>query len=493
MKFEVYRDGKLLDKMDLCGEYLFGADGVPYHGSARITFENGVIECTKRSPEAAGLALLWPVQGFGKLLLATTRLPETQRLYNLNIELARTKLMEITIKREDWSSYEEEGELAVTLQKAKALFVDALQHIADPPKASQYADESLRQGLIFAEMFAGKYASVMFDARRRTQSLGRHVLGCRLDPALIGKPEYMEKLLGLFGFVTIPINWADIEPKKGEYNFEAVDAVVEVIGDRKLAVGAGPLLRFEPEHIPNWLLQSNYGFEKIRDAAYEYVTRVVSRYAKQIHFWKVVSGINALNHFGFQFVQIIEMTRAAMLAVRAASSRSLKVIDIVWPWCEYYATSPDTTVPPMIYADMIVQSGITFDAFGLELVFGKNCPGMHVRDLMRVSARLDDFATLNRPLHITTVGVPGKCGGGEFDCNSAGFWRAEWSDKVQAHWIDQFYRIALSKPAINTITWVSLADGPSTPVPNCGLLTEALQPKDAYKVLGRLQRQILGK
>ncbi len=493
MKFEVYKDGKPLEKFELCGEYLFGADGIPYHGSAKITFEKGVIECTKRSPEAAGLALLWPVEGFGRLLLTTTRLPETQRNYNLHVELARTKLMEITIKREDWSSYEEEGELASILQKAKSLFVDALQHIADPPKAAQYADESLRQSLIFAEMFAGKYAAVMFEMRRRSQSLGRHVLGCQLDPAMIGKSEYLERLLGLFGFVTIPLNWATLEPKKGEYDFAAIDKAVEAVGARKLAICAGPLLRFEPEYLPKWLTGSNMGFEKVRDTAYEFISRVVARYARYIHSWKVISGINALNHFGFRFEQILEMTRAATLAVRGASSRSLKVIDIVWPWCEYYATSPDTTVPPMIYADMIVQSGISFDAFGLELIFGRDRPGMHVRDLMRISARLDDFAAMNRPLHITAAGVPGICGNGDFDCKTAGFWRGEWNEKVQAHWIDQFYRIALSKPAINTVTWVGLADSPSLPVPAGGLLNEAMQPKEAYKVLGRLQRQILGK
>lgn len=492
MIFEVYRDGKLLEDLDLCGEYLFGADGVPYHGSAKITFEKGIIECTKRSPEAAGLGLLWPVQGFGKLLLTTTRLPETQRHYNLNVELARTKLMEITIKREDWSSYEEEGELATILQKAKSLFVEALQHIGDPPKAAQYADESLRQALIFAEMFASKYAAVMFEMRRRSQSLGRHVLGCQVDPEMVEKPEYMERLLALFGFVTVPMSWGLIEPQKGEYDFEAIDRVIETIGARKLAICAGPLLRFEPDYLPRWL-KTNMGFEKIRDAAYEYTTRVVSRYARHVHSWKVISGINALNHFGFRFEQILEMTRAATLAVRAASSRSLKVIDVVWPWCEYYATSPDTTVPPMIYADMIVQSGISFDAFGLELVFGRNRPGMHVRDLMRISARLDDFAAMNRPLHITKVAVPGKSGDDEFDCNFAGYWRSEWTDKVQAHWIDQFYRIALSKPVINTVTWAGLADSASIPVPNGGLLTKSFQPKEAYKVLGRLQRQILGK
>ena len=44
---------------------------------ADIEFKDGFIECKKLNMETAGLALLWPVEGFGKVLLPTTCLPKT--------------------------------------------------------------------------------------------------------------------------------------------------------------------------------------------------------------------------------------------------------------------------------------------------------------------------------------------------------------------------------------------------------------------------------
>jgi len=64
-------------------------------------------------------------------------------------------------------------------------------------------------------------------------------------------------------------------------------------------------------------------------------------------------------------------------------------------------------MPPLVYADVVIQSGISFDAFGLVLELGKNQPGMHIRDMMQISSKLDCFATVNKPLHIVTA-VPEK-------------------------------------------------------------------------------------
>ena len=105
MKFQVFSNGKLVDKFTLCGAYLFGTDGISVR-RAEIRFKNGVIECEKPSLETAGLALLWPIEGFGKVLLPTTCLPDRERPYNVNVEIARAKLMQVVDKREDWSFFE---------------------------------------------------------------------------------------------------------------------------------------------------------------------------------------------------------------------------------------------------------------------------------------------------------------------------------------------------------------------------------------------------
>jgi len=490
VKFKVFKDGKTVEKFELCGAYLFGADGIAFRTSAELNFKKGIIDCRKRSPEAAGLALLWPIDDFGRIHLSTTRLPERQRPYILNVELARAKLMQITIKREDWSVFEEKNESTDIVHEAMDLFVESLQNISDAPKASVLADKSLKKAVAFSEQLTAKHAELLFDARRKNRALGRHCLGCCVETEQVRRAEYLKRLLSIFGFVTIPTNWAKIEPQEGEYDFSTLDRSFDELGRKKLAISAGPLLRFSKEWLPKWLLKEQASFEKIRETAYEFISNVVNRYAKYVHSWRIVSGLNALNHFGFGFEQILEMTRAASLAARAADPRSLKVIEIVQPWGEYYATMPET-IPPLVYADIVTQSGISFDAFGLEMRFGRNQAGMHLRDMMDISAMLDRFAAASRPLHTTTVAVPDRPGRGPQDGKVAGIWHQSWDQSLQAQWVEQFCKIALSKPFINTVTYSEFADSSEGETVGYGLLDEQLKPKESYHALSRLQKLIL--
>jgi hypothetical protein len=336
------------------------------------------------------------------------------------------------------------------------------------------------------------HAELLFNARRKNRGLGRHCLGCCIETEQTKKAEYVKKLLTIFGFVTIPINWAEIESQEGEYDFSEIDECFNARGRRKLAISAGPLLRFSEEWLPKWLIKEQAGFEKIRETAYEFVSSVVNRYAKYVHSWRVVSGLNALNYFGFSFEQILEMTRAASLAARAADPRSLKIIEIVQPWGEYYATTPET-IPPLVYADIVTQSGISFDAFGLEMCFGKNQAGMHVRDTMDISAMLDRFAAASRPVHITTIAVPDRPGKGLYDGEVAGVWHKLWDQPEQAQWVEQFCKIALSKPFINTVTYSEFADNNADNTVGYGLLDKQLKPKESYHALSRLQKLILSR
>jgi hypothetical protein len=296
----------------------------------------------------------------------------------------------------------------------------------------------------------------------------------------------------LFGFVTVPVNWAQIESYKGSYDFSTVDACIDVLGKKKLVICAGPLLCFTKEYLPAWLLSSGAGFEKVRETAYQFVSKVASRYSSSIRAWRVISGLNAFNHFGFNFEQVLEMTRAANMAVKQRSDRALRIIEISDPWGEYYATTPDS-IPPLVYVDMVVQSGINFDAFGLQMRFGKNQAGMHIRDMMQISAVLDYFGLIAKPLYITDVEVPSRNGDGLQDGKVAGIWHEEWDQPRQGQWIEQLYKIALSKPFVDTVTYSNLTDVKDSAIANSGLLTEKLEPKKSFQALKKLHRVIFSR
>jgi GH35 family endo-1,4-beta-xylanase len=488
MKFQVFKNGKVVDKFALCGAYLFGTDGIGVR-RAQLIFKNGLIECKKPNMETAGMALLWRVDGFGKVLLPTTCLPERERPYNLNVEIARARLMQIINKREDWSFFNGLEGLRDISEEAQHLFIRAIQNISDGPSASILADESLKKAVVFSEQLATKQAESSFNTRGKSHGFGRGCLGCKIDPRQIDNPRYVERLVELFGSAMVPINWSQIESHKGSYDFSMIDACLDVLTQKKLAITAGPLLCFSKKYLPKWLLRGGVGFEKIRETAYQFVSQVVARYSGIIRAWCVVSGLNVFNHFGFRFEQVLEMTRAANMAVKAASDKALKIIEIGNPWGEYYAAAPNS-IPPLVYMDMVVQSGINFDAFGLQMHFGKNQAGMHVRDMMQVSAVLDLFGPIAKPLYITDVAVPSQSGDGLYDGKVAGIWHQEWDQSRQAQWIEQFYGIALSKPFVDSVTYSNLADTEDGPIANGGLLTDELEPKESFQTLKRLHDTI---
>lgn len=481
MKFQVFKNGSIVKDFALSGAYLFGGDGIGIR-RAQITFQDGFILCKKANLETAGLALLWPIEGFGKVLLPTTCLPERERPYNLNVEITRAKLMQIVNKREDWSFFNSIKGMSELSEEAHDFFIRAIQNISDPPAASKLADEALNRAIELSEKLAIKQAELLFHTRTKSHGFGRGCFSCKIDPMEIDNPLYIEKLLGLFGSVTIPINWAQIESEKGHYNFSKIDDCIEVLVKKKLPLSAGPLLCFSEEYLPAWLLNRNESFEKIRETAYQFVTETVGRYSNIIRAWYTISGLNAFNHFGFRFEQILEMTRAANMAVKQASDRAIKIIEISNPWGEYYTTSHNS-IPPLVYMDMVVQSGVNFDAFGLQMRFGKDKAGMHTRDMMQISAILDTFAPIAKPIYITCVEVPSQDGDGENDGNLAGIWHDKWNQKLQAKWISQFFQIALSKPFVNSVTYSNLIDTHDSVIANSGLLTDQLEPKESYHAL----------
>jgi GH35 family endo-1,4-beta-xylanase len=491
VKFQVFKNGKAVDKFKLSGAYLFGNDGLAIR-KAQITFEDGFIECKKANMETAGLVLLWPVEGFGKVLLPTTCLPERERPYNLNIEIARAKLMQIINKREEWSFFDGVDGPGDTSKQARDLFIRAIQNISDAPLASKLADESLEKAIVFSEELAEKQTESLFATRSKSRGFGRGCLGCKVEPSQVSNPAYAGKLLEMFGFVTIPLSWKETEMEEGVYDFSKVDGCVEALVKKKLSMGAGPLLCFSGEYLPGWLLDGKADFAKVRDSAYKFVLKAVSRYSSHIRTWRVISGLNAFNHFGFNFEQILEITRAANMAVKAANERAVKIVEISNPWGEYYATVPNT-VPPIVYVDMIVQGGINFDAFGLQMRFGKNQEGMYLRDMMHISAILDYFGHIGKPLHITEVEITGEDGAGPSEKQYGAAHYQKWDQAWQEQWIERFYKIAFSKPFVESVTYSNLADTENSTIGGSGLLTDKFEPKKSFLSLKKLHKLIFNR
>jgi hypothetical protein len=122
--------------------------------------------------------------------------------------------------------------------------------------------------------------------------------------------------------------------------------------------------------------------------------------------------------------------------------------------------------------------------------FGSNQPGMHIRDMMHISAVLDYFAAVARPLYITDLEIPSRNGDGLYDGEVAGVWHEQWDQSRQQQWIEQFYKIALSKPYVDAVTYANLADTKAAVIANSGLLSKRLEPKKSFVALKKLHEAI---
>lgn len=490
LTFAVYTNGKPAEKVNLAGAYVVGSDDVPLR--AEISFKNGVITCKKKAAGPAGLALLWDVAGVGRIMLETSRVLERKQPYLLQVELARGRLTRIVAKGEEWGLFDYEGaeQRMRPVDDARDLLIRALQNEV-PSEAADLGQQALDRAVQASEALAKFHSCELLRRRRQSGALPKRIFGCSFSLDKMSELK-RQRLTSAFDFVTLPVTWRDVEPNEQTFNWKPLDAWVEVLAKNRIPMKASALLSFREGTVPDWLYIWEHDFDAMRDLAFEHARRVIARYGQYIQVWDVVSGLHANNCFSFNFEQIMELTRMSAAIVKQTSPRAMAIVELVAPWGEYYARN-QRAIPPLLYADMVCQNGVNFDAFGLQMYFGPAGDGSFVRDMFQISSILDTFARLGKPLHLTAVQVPSDASPAKTDGAVAlegGFWRRSWAEDVQSEWLRHFVEVALSKPFVETIAWQSLSDGSPMPVLHGGLLKGDLTPKPAYHELIKLRSEL---
>jgi GH35 family endo-1,4-beta-xylanase len=493
LRFRVFKEGVSPADFDLSTAYLVGSDSVPIRGE--FSYFEGEIFCRKRAAGPAALNVLWETKNFGSVMLETTRLPERDEPYNLNLELARGRVMRLMQKREEWGLFDilEAGTVNEKAIDARDLLLEAITHQEDGAKASGFADKCLQMVLPLSEQAALTHADLLLQRRIATRNFPRGAFGVRVDPAMATE-QYRRLLLPTVDFVRMPMWWKTIEPAEQQFAWQQIDEWMDFLRRARVPVVAGPLVHFSNVSIPDWLYIWEHDYETVRDLLYEHVDRVAQRYGPHVVLWNVLSGLHVNAQFSFTFDQLMDLTRMTVGLIKKTNQNARTMIELTQPWGEYYATN-QRSIPPLLYAEMIVQSGIQFDVFGVQLRFGIPRDGCWQRDLFQISSLLDRFAPLGKPLMISALQVPSyptdPTGG-----TGAGIWRKPWSEALQAKWLEAVTDIALSKPYVEAICWNDLSDPkapiPSHQVPFGGLANHDNSPKQAAKTWGSLRRAVAG-
>ncbi|GAB4386701.1 MAG: hypothetical protein Kow0022_16470 [Phycisphaerales bacterium] len=558
--------------------HLVGPDNVPVAGDIR--FEDGLIRCTKSSPEAAGLALqvaldreaiqkLAPrksgdealdekafrerirverarraqikgshdatgepdpapedLRPLGVLTLQTCLLPEREEPYLLSLELARHRLMLFLNKLEDWQLFDlpRDHPVMVLFEQARMTFTDALvaqRHGLEPgsearpetrgysPDAHRLAMRALCLGVEAGERLAvlnaarefvprisgqihrravesqpggsaerslrGNAAAVLSPDRVGVILPIRPVIGCSIPTSAFFE-KAQQVALQCCEFISMPMRWSEMEPTEGKYLFQNTDQWIEwAVRKAKLPVVAGPVIDLRPSAVPDWLYIWENDYETLRELIYEHVKNIVTRYRRTIARWTIVSGLHANSNFQLSFDQMMDLTRICVMVVRKLHPTAKVQVELTQPWGEYY-TQNRRSLPPLLYAEMLTQAGITVDSFAVRIQMGQPEQGQSTRDLMELSAMLDRCAMLDKPIAITAVGVPSgvpeAVGHPELADLNPGCWRKPWSEQQQAEWATAALSIALSKPFVQSVCWQELYDLPQpAEMPRGGLIS----------------------
>jgi hypothetical protein len=500
VKFEIYRDGQRLTAYEPVCAMAVGPESVPVPGE--VAFRDGLLVVNRKDDHAVGAALLWDVGPLGCFMLETTRVLPRDKPYVLNVELARFRLMKIVQKQEDWNLFDfpKIERFLDRLHKGQQTFAEALGMLHDPPAAAALADQALELAIDLSEQLATFHADLLLTRRRAANGLVRHVFGCRVDP-LVTNEKYRDTVATQFDYAVLPMGWKDVQPTEQAFNVEALDAWVDVLGKRRVPAIAGPLIRLDAAHVPDWTVVFEHDFDTLREMAYDYVQKMVTRYRKQVAVWNVAAGLQTNTAFSLSFEQVIDLTRLLVTQVKTLLPGARTLVTITHPFGEYHARGRGGAaagVPPMLYAEMLANAGIAFEAFGLEIELGVPAAGQFNRDLFQLSCALDKFATLGRPVFLTAVGVPGRANadpndasGGSQDPADAGRWHRPWDPELQAEWMEAVYQVALSKPFVEAVAWSNLADVNAT-LPGGGLLDDVLQPKPAFAKLQQARDRFKG-
>lgn len=491
VKFVIFKDGQQVQSFTPVAPIVLGPESVPIAGE--VVFRDGVLLASRADEHAIALGLMWDIGPLGWFHMETTRLQHRDEPYNLNIELARARLMKIIQKREDWNLFDfpRMERLQAMFDEAQALFVEALSRQEDPAAASRYADQSLELAVDMSEQMSLFHGDLLLTRRKANGPYVRHMFGCRIDPT-IQNEKYRETVLNCFDYAVLPIPWKMVQPTEQEFITTQIDEWVEALSRKRMPIIAGPLIQLGEHESPNWLYIWENEFETMRDMCIEYIQKVVYRYRKAVAVWNVVGGLGSSNMFPMSFEQCIEFTRLLVSQVKNVMPGARTLVSVNYPFGEH-RQHMTTGAPPLLYAEMVAQSGISFEGFGIELEVGVPVPGQYVRDLFQYSSLLDRFSGFGKPVFLTAVGVPSRAGAdpndrseGKLNPANAGRWRRPWDPQLQSEWIDALYKIAFSKPFVESIAWSNVADMNHT-LPGGGLLDDVLRPKPSFQLLEQMR------
>ena len=477
-------DGKPVNTDRFKTLFLTDRTGQPFRVTAKAGADgSATIDVPKDKFE---MMMILPVKDFGRVylyadnagLLYPTASPRHELLLNYEFARSRAAFVRRYVKAAQAEGIAFTPELGQRLERAEAALVRAAG-AREVAERAAHSNDSLTD-----TMWAGEMAAV----ERARQHISRNgprpgfLFGCNAFK-YAKSDEYARLYRDLLNFGTLPFYRASTEKVEGKPDYSAVDGILEKMAGTEILKKGHPLVWFHYAGIPEFLKKKSW--EDIQRSCREYILGSVGRYRSRIRAWDVINEAHDwANELGFEQQQLLDLTRLAADTTRVADPTAFRVVNSCCTWGEYVAegktykgplTRPART--PLEYLKALETAKVSYEAVGLQLY-------NPVRDMLEIERQVERFFVFGRPIHVTELGVPSSSAQAK-GMGTENVWHGnQWSEPVQADWVEQFYTICYSKPQVQAITWWDFSD-PAF-IREGGFLDKDLRPKESYQRLKSL-------
>ncbi|MBM79561.1 MAG: glycoside hydrolase [Planctomycetaceae bacterium] len=478
MRFEVHPASLLDEWPELHRAYISGFDGRVF--PTRIEVEGNVIACRRQAGDSGKLHIAWPVEGFGRPVVTTSCLREQDEAYNLTVELARGKICQVRNQLATWEGVGMKipDEFFPIHKESHKLFAQAVCLQGDAAKSSELASQAIVKSCKAAELLVDAYIEQRLAVRRhRSQQLPAS-LGCNLGNTVPGN-EWPSQICTKFTAASIPVSWKHVEPAEGEYFWELYDEQVDWCTENKMLMRGGPLLDMSPGGLPAWLSQWEHDFFNLQSFLCDYVETAISRYLGKIRTWEISSRVNTGGALQLNEENRLTLVARTLEVARQVDEEAKLLIRVDQPWGEYQARGQHRLSPAQ-FIDALLRCGVGLSGVNLEVAVGYSSRGSASRDVLDFSRMIDQWSTLEIPLHVTLIAPSATTADEHADADvqvdPAG-WKSAWSQQMQAEWLDAHLPLLMAKQSVVGIFWGNLSDAGPHEYPNSGLISADGTPK----------------
>ena len=490
----------------------------------------GSIRVAVPADEAVSLEMLWPVPGFGKVLVRADnggRGFRAARNGSLTIELtpelARSRIGELrrwigSHHRERPASAEAEHKLELA-----DLVMQEVGRSHDLRRRSALAYRALRAALEASEQEVLAEARDSIELNRRCAMLvtmldrrGRPLANARVHASqqrfdfLFGayNDDYQAATIermraaGL-NYATLHLDWLRTEPREGVFGFKRLDddLPTRALRDGGFTIRGHALVWLSNAGMPSWMESVRGNRAALCASVKRHVDVVLAHYRNDdVQIWEGNNEGHAVwARWGLDSDGMIEVVRTAVEEIRRQAPASQIMINLALPLGEdlslkYYPFITQlsdgrigaSAIDPYSYAVELERAGVPYDLLGLQIYNGA-WVGVHggvqvpAIDLFRFATLLERYAGLGKPIQITEIASPSAARGtvGE------SFWHAPANQQTQADYLAGVFTIAYGNPQVRGINWWDLYDEHAF-VESGGLFDRENNPKPSYLRLKRV-------